>query len=63
MACIRHRQSLLIGAAAAFDCKLAHYYRFGSHTLFIGTVTRIEMGEGSTLVYHDRSYCSVSRVN
>jgi flavin reductase len=51
----------LIGAATSFDCSLAEASCFGTHFLFIGDVVDVNTTpDTSTLVYHDRKYCTLS---
>jgi flavin reductase len=54
----------LVDAASTFDCVLADARSFGSHVIFIGGVifARTDI-DATTLVYHDRHYCSIGPSN
>jgi len=46
----------LIDPLAAFDCRVVKQLEWGSHYVFIGEVTEVELDEGLPLIYADRSY-------
>ena len=43
-------------AIAAFDCRLAKTFEFGTHHIVIGEVLAVEVGEAKPLLYHARTY-------
>lgn len=43
-------------AIAAMDCKVAAAHKAGDHTVFIGEVESIEVGEGDPLVWFQRQF-------
>lgn len=47
---------LLVGAVAAFDCRLDNAIEAGTHTIFIGDVRQALFGPGVPLVYARRAY-------
>jgi flavin reductase (DIM6/NTAB) family NADH-FMN oxidoreductase RutF len=54
---------LLHGATGAFSADIRQLIDAGDHTLVLGDVTAIHLGEGSdTLVYHNRGYGRVERI-
>ena len=53
----------LLGALAAYDCRLARHLRCGSHVIFIGDVVDVVIGDaeaagGGALVYANRAYAT-----
>ncbi len=46
----------LEGALVALDCRLVARLRQGSHSVFIGAVAEVALGEGAPLVYAKRAY-------
>jgi 3-hydroxy-9,10-secoandrosta-1,3,5(10)-triene-9,17-dione monooxygenase reductase component len=53
---------LLGGATGAFSARVRQLVDAGDHTIVLGDVTAIHVGEGSdTLVYHNRAYGRVAR--
>jgi flavin reductase (DIM6/NTAB) family NADH-FMN oxidoreductase RutF len=53
---------LLGGATGAFSARVRQLVDAGDHTLVLGDVTAIHLGEGvDTLVYHNRGYGKVLR--
>jgi flavin reductase (DIM6/NTAB) family NADH-FMN oxidoreductase RutF len=53
---------LLPGATGAFSARVRQLVDAGDHTLVLGDVTAVHLGEGvDTLVYHNRAYGSVTR--
>jgi flavin reductase (DIM6/NTAB) family NADH-FMN oxidoreductase RutF len=53
---------LLGGATGAFSARVRQLVDAGDHTLVLGDVTALHLGEGvDTLVYHDRGYGRVAR--
>lgn len=46
----------LVGAAAAFDCRVATEVAHGTHSVFIGTVVDLAVGAGPTLAYADKDF-------
>jgi flavin reductase (DIM6/NTAB) family NADH-FMN oxidoreductase RutF len=53
---LRSGAPLLAGGAAWFDCQVVGAHAAGDHTLFVGQVLQLQLGEGQPLVYYDRSY-------
>lgn len=54
---------LLHGTTGAFSAGIRQLVDAGDHTLVLGDVTAIHLGEGSdTLVYHNRGYGRVARM-
>lgn len=54
---------VLVGALAAFDCRVVQHHAVGSHYIFVGQVESIDCAEANVpLVYHDRQYGSVKRL-
>jgi len=54
---------VLVGALAAFDCRVLDTKDFGSHTLFFGEVVGMASGEQSAdapLVYFNRGYAAMN---
>lgn len=52
---------VLVGALAAFDCRLTDTKAFGSHTLFFGQVVAMAGGESmgwTPLIYFNRGYAA-----
>lgn len=49
---------VLSGALANLDCKVVNAHAAGDHTVFIGEVEEIELGEGSPLLYFRGRYGS-----
>ena len=47
---------ILESALAAFDCRLATTFQFGTHHILVGEVVAIRVGEARPLVYHARTY-------
>ncbi len=49
---------VLTGALASFDCTVAERLAYGTHTLFVGQVAAVAVGDGSPrpLVYLDGQY-------
>ena len=47
---------LIPGALAHIECRVAGVYAGGDHTLYLGEVTELEVGEGRPLLYHNRGY-------
>ncbi|HIF72105.1 MAG TPA: flavin reductase [Dehalococcoidia bacterium] len=43
-------------AIAAMDCKVSAAYKVGDHTLFIGEVEAIQVGQGDPLVWFQRQF-------
>jgi len=53
---------LLGGATGAFSARVRQLVDAGDHTLVLGDVTALHLGEGTdTLVYHNRGYGRVTR--
>lgn len=46
----------LVGAIAAFDCRVSREVGHGTHTVFFGTVVDIDVGAGMPLVYADKNF-------
>lgn len=54
---------ILGGATGAFSARVRQLVDAGDHTLVLGDVTAIHVGEGAdTLVYHNRGYGRVARL-
>jgi flavin reductase (DIM6/NTAB) family NADH-FMN oxidoreductase RutF len=54
---------LLAGTTGAFSAGVRQLVDAGDHTLVLGDVTALHLGEGTeTLVYHNRGYGRVSRL-
>lgn len=51
---------LLRDAAAVFECRLRESLAASTHTVFIGEVVAVTLGEGEPLVYRDRAYHRLS---
>ncbi len=48
---------VLEDALASFDCRLVKSVEFGTHTILIGKVAALQIGNGGRpLLYHDRGY-------
>lgn len=47
---------VLVGAVAAFDCRVSREVGHGTHTVFFGTVVDIGVGAGTPLVYADKNF-------
>jgi flavin reductase (DIM6/NTAB) family NADH-FMN oxidoreductase RutF len=48
---------VLLGALAAFDCRVARRVAHGTHTIFVGEVERVMLGaRGKPLLYADGQY-------
>jgi len=48
---------LLYDGLANFDCKVVGQHEAGSHSLFIGSVVAVRLGNsGNPLIYYDRQY-------
>jgi flavin reductase (DIM6/NTAB) family NADH-FMN oxidoreductase RutF len=53
---------LLEGTTGAYSARVRQLVDAGDHTLVLGDVTAVHLGEGTdTLVYHDRGYGRVTR--
>lgn len=50
---------VLINALASIDCRLKHAYDGGDHTIFVGEVENVTIGEGHPLVYFHHTYTGV----
>jgi len=50
---------LLINALASIECRLKHAYDGGDHTIFVGLVENVTIGEGDPLVYFHHDYTGV----
>jgi flavin reductase (DIM6/NTAB) family NADH-FMN oxidoreductase RutF len=54
---------LLAGTTGAFSARVRQLVDAGDHTLVLGDVTAVHLGEGAdTLVYHNRGYGRVERL-
>ena len=47
---------VLSDALATFDCNISSTFKEGTHSVFIGRVVSASRGEGSPLIYSQRSY-------
>lgn len=52
---------LIKGALAQFECDLHTTFNGGDHTIVVGRVTHVELGEGDPLVFHGGSFGSLSK--
>ena len=50
------RSCVIAGALAAMDCALVESYESGDHTIFVGRVEEIAIGEGKPLLYFRRGF-------
>ena len=58
-----HGVPLLTGTTGAFSARVRQLVDAGDHTLVLGDVTALHLGEGAdTLVYHNRGYGRVQRI-
>ena len=58
-----HGVPLLAGTTGAFSARVRQLVDAGDHTLVLGDVTALHLGEGAdTLVYHNRAYGRVQRL-
>ncbi len=48
-------------ALANVECRLKHGYDAGDHTIFVGEVEHVTIGEGDPLVYFHHDYAGVKR--
>jgi flavin reductase (DIM6/NTAB) family NADH-FMN oxidoreductase RutF len=54
---------LLAGTTGAFSARVRQLVDAGDHTLVLGDVTAVHLGDGTdTLVYHNRGYGRVQRI-
>jgi flavin reductase len=52
---------VLLGALAAFDCRVAKRVVYGTHTIFVGEVERVMLGrKGKPLLYVDGQYAKLA---
>ncbi len=51
----------LDGALVALDCRLVGHLRQGTHSVFIGEVADVALGDGAPLVYAQRAYRDLGR--
>jgi len=55
---------LLLGTAGGFSATVRQLIEAGDHTLVLGDVTAIHLGDRSdTLLYHDRAYARLTRAD
>ena len=47
---------VLINALASLECRLAHAYDGGDHTIFVGFVENVTIGDGDPLIYFHHGY-------
>ena len=47
---------VIVGSIAMMDCKVTAAHRAGDHTVFIGEVQAIDIGEGDPLVWFQRQF-------
>lgn len=50
------KSRVIAGALAAMDCALVESYEAGDHTIFVGLVEGVAIGEGRPLVYFRRRF-------
>lgn len=55
----RASSPILDGAAAWLDCRLAHEYDGGDHTIFVGAVEKFEVAGGRPLLFHRGAYTAL----
>lgn len=54
---LRSGAPLLLEGLAGFDCEVVSAYDAGTHTLFIGQVTAVQLGtDDDPLLYYNRAY-------
>ena len=54
---LRSGAPLLLDSLAGFDCEVVAAHDAGTHTLFIGKVTAVQLGPGGPpLLYYNRAY-------
>ena len=51
----------LSGSLATIECRTVGAYDGGDHTVVVGEVVAVAVGEGEPLLYFDGGYCSLSR--
>ena len=59
---LRSGAPLLQGGIAWFDCQVVSAYPAGDHTLYIGQVLELKMGEGVPLLYYQRAYWQLGQI-
>lgn len=52
---------VLIDAVASIECRLKHTYNGGDHTIYVGEVETINLGDGDPLLYFHHTYAGVKR--
>ena len=52
--------ALLDGALAHFECRVAHAYKGGDHTIYVGEVQRLVTMEGDPLLFFQGKYRSLA---
>ena len=52
--------ALLDGALAHFECRVAHAYEGGDHTIYVGEVQRLVTMEGDPLLFFQGKYRSLA---
>lgn len=50
---------VLTDALASIECRLKHTYRGGDHTIYVGEVETVDLGEGDPLIYFQGEYSGV----
>jgi flavin reductase len=54
---------LIVGGLSWMDCRIAHTHAAGENTLFIAEVVAARgTGEGEPLIYHNREYWTLYRL-
>lgn len=51
-----HGVPMLAGAALTFSCTVTEAVQAGSHSIFIGQITDLSIGEGAALIYAQSSF-------
>ena len=54
------RSRVISGALAAMDCRLVESYESGDHTIFVGEIEGLEIGDGAPLVYFRSQFVSLA---
>jgi flavin reductase (DIM6/NTAB) family NADH-FMN oxidoreductase RutF len=52
---------MLLDALANLECRLAHAYDGGDHTIFVGEVERVTVGNGVPLIYSQGDYAGIKK--
>jgi len=52
---------MLKAALANLECRLAHAYDGGDHTIFVGEVEHVTVGDGVPLIYSQGDYAGIKK--